>query len=272
MQDVTGTLGSFSLVDLFQLLAAASRTGRLSVQHPNGPARVYFERGRVRHAEFAGRVGEAAVFALFEDERGAFEFTSGLPPRDRTIETPTENLVLDALRRVDEQRRDTPSGAVEISREAVPYSADAAARELPFSPDEQRVLAAVNGQRSLSRLATTLELPLPTVQRIVGRLVDVGALQLRTRKPRTAQLVVRLARSGIPSGSVGVDEGIVHNWARVLGQEVDTVAVRRPDGSAFAAPITVVVSAGPYLLAVADTLLRLDLTVNDTVLAKPYGG
>lgn len=272
MEGVTGTLGSFSLVDLFQLLAASSRTGRLAIAHPRAPARVYFERGQVRHAEFGALTGELAVFALFEDERGAFEFTVGLPPRGRTIETPTENLVLEALRRLDEQRREVPERAPDVSREAVPYTPDDAPRTLPLSPDERRLLAAVNGQRSVARLASTLELPLDTVQRLVGRLVDVGALQLRARRPRTAQLVVRLARSGIPSGSVGVDEGIVHNWSRVLGQEVDTVAVRRPDGSAFAAPITVVVSAGPYLLAMADTLLRLDLSVDDTVLAKPFGG
>ena len=53
MPSVTGTLGLFSLVDLFQLLAASGRTGRLAVQHPLGRARVYFEKGQVRHAEFS---------------------------------------------------------------------------------------------------------------------------------------------------------------------------------------------------------------------------
>lgn len=272
MAGVTGTLGLFSLVDLFQLLAASSRTGRLAVQHPDGPARVYFERGRVTHAEFAGVEGEPAVFSLFEDERGSFEFTVGLPAPRRTVDTSTENLVLEALRRLDEHRKDEPERAPEVSREAVPFSADDAPRSLPFSDAERRVLAAVNGVRSVARLATTLELPIEHVQRVVGRLIDVGALQLHTRRARTAQLVVRLARSGVDGGSVGVDEGIVNNWSRVLGAAVEEVAVRRPDGTAFAAPITVLVGGGPYLLALPDTLLRFDLSVDDTVLVKPYGG
>src|SRR5690606_38944681 len=44
---VTGTLGLFSLIDLFQLLASARRSGRLSVDHPKGMARVYFDKGQV---------------------------------------------------------------------------------------------------------------------------------------------------------------------------------------------------------------------------------
>ncbi len=272
MAGVTGTLGLFSLVDLFQLLAGAGRTGRLAVMHPSGTARFYFERGRLTHAEFAELEGEAAVYALFEDERGTFEFVVGLPAPRQTVRTSTESLVLEALRRLDERRRDDPVRAPEVSRDAVPFAPEDAVDGLPFGEDERRVLAAVNGHRSVNRLAATLELPLSEVQRTVGRLIDVGALQLRARRPRTAQLVVRLARSGVPSGTVGLDEGIVHNWTRVLGAEVRDAAVRRPDGSAFAAPITTIAGGGPYLMAVRDTLLMMGLRVDDTVLVKPFEG
>ncbi len=269
---VTGTLGLFSLVDLFQLLSGAMRTGRLAVQHPVVPARVYFERGRITHAEFGDLEGEEAVYALFEDERGTFEFVVGLPAPRRSVGSATENLVLEALRRLDELRRDQPSGGPEVSRDAVAFVPADSPGDLPFGEDERRVLAAVNGQRSVARLAETLDLPLAQVQRVVKRLVEVGSLQLRSRRPRTAQLVVRMARTGVPSGSLGLDEGIVHNWSKVLGETVAEVAVRRPDGSAFVAPVTTLPGGGPYLLARPDTLLRVDLGVDDTVLVKPFEG
>ncbi len=272
MAPVTGTLGLFSLVDLFQLLAGATRTGRLAVQHPDGQARFYFERGRLTHAEFGQLEGEAAVYALFEDERGTFEFVVGLPAPHRSVTTATETLVLEALRRLDEQHRDDDARGPEVSRDAVPFVPDDALPDLPFGDDERRVLAAVNGQRTVARLAATLDVPLGEVQRVIRRLVGVGSLQLRARRPRTAQLVVRLARSGVPSGTLGLDEGIAHNWARVLGADVVDVAVRRPDGSAFAAPITTVAGGGPYLLVLPETLIRLGLRVDDTVLVKPYEG
>lgn len=266
---MTGTLGLFSLVDLFQLLAGSARTGRLSIAHPRGRARVYFERGLVAHAEFGELEGEAAVYALFGDERGSFEFVVGVPPPRSSVATATENLVLEALRRLDERHKAAPVPDVEVSREAVPYVPRDAQRDLTFGDDELNVLAAVNGQRTVARVADVVGLPLERTQRVVGRLVTVGALQLRSRRPRTAQLVVRLARSGVPSGAVGLDEGIVHNWSRVLGEDVVEVAVRRPDGSAFLAPIATVPGGGPYLLALPDTLVRVDLGVDDTVLVRP---
>ena len=107
---MTGTLGLFSLVDLFQLLAASSRSGRLTVDHPEGQARVYFEEGLAVHAEFAGRSGEEAVFALFADEQGSFEFMLGVPAPQTSITSRTENLVLEASRRLDESRRGEVDG------------------------------------------------------------------------------------------------------------------------------------------------------------------
>jgi hypothetical protein len=270
MTAVTGTLGLFSLVDLFQLLASASRTGRLGVQHPVGLARVYFERGEVVHAEFGQAEGEDAIHALFADERGTFEFVNGLPAPHRTISGATESLVLNALRRLDEDRREDAPIASEISREAIPYAAADAATGLPLGRDERRVAAAVNGQWSVGRLATELGLPLHDVQRIVGRLMSVGALSLRAKRPRTAQLVVRLAERRVATGTVGVDEGILANWTTVSGSAIEAVAIRREDGSAFAMPVAGVSGGGPYLHVGRDTLVRIGLRADDTVLVRPH--
>jgi hypothetical protein len=270
MTGVTGTLGLFSLVDLFQLLASASRTGRLGVQHPLGMARVYFERGQVVHAEFGPSEGDEAIHALFADERGTFEFVTGLPAPRRSIEAPTESLVLDALRRLDEFRRHEAPIAPEVSREAVPFAPDDAHADLPLGRDERRVAAAVNGQWTVGRLASELGLPLHDVQRIVGRLMSVGALSLRAKRPRTAQLVVRLADGRVTAGNVGVDEGILANWETVSGAAVDVVAVRREDGAAFAVSVSGVSGGGPYLHVGRDTLVRLGLRADDTVLVRPH--
>lgn len=268
MAGVTGTLGLFSLVDLLQLLATASRTGRLGVQHPAGLARVYFDRGQVVHAEFASLEGEEAVLALFEDERGTFEFVNGLPAPRRSIDTPTESLVLDALRRLDEERRDEGAATPDVPREAVPFAPEEAEARVSLGSDERRVVAAVNGQWSVARIATELAVSEEHVQRIVGRLMSVGVLALRARRARTAQLVVRLG-GGVPSGTVGVDEGILANWAAVVGGDVVQVAVRRSDGSAFAMPVAPVPGGGPYLHVSRATLLHAGLAADETVLVRP---
>ncbi|HEX7004381.1 MAG TPA: DUF4388 domain-containing protein [Trueperaceae bacterium] len=126
---MTGTLGLFSLVDLFQLLAASSRSGRLTVDHPKGAARVYFEEGLAVHAEFADRSGEDAVYALFADEQGSFEFMLGVPAPRTTISTRTENLILEASRRLDESRRGESGSAPPPGGAATPAPARPAAPE-----------------------------------------------------------------------------------------------------------------------------------------------
>lgn len=271
MPVVTGTLGLFSLVDLFQLLAASGRTGRLAVQHPLGRARVYFEKGQARHAEFGALEGAAAVEALFADERGTFSFTAGLPAPRVTLDGSTEGLLLDVLRRDDERRRDDPEVDLAPPRDVVPYAADTAMPvALPLAELERRVLAAVNGHWTAARIAEELDVDEHEVRQVVGRLVQIGSLKLRARRPRTAQLVVRLAEGRLPDGSVGVDAGIVRAWNETVGTLVRQVALRRDDGSAFAVPLAAVQGAGPYLHVPRATLLRLGLRVDDALLARPH--
>ncbi|MDF1523228.1 MAG: DUF4388 domain-containing protein [Trueperaceae bacterium] len=268
---MTGTLGLFSLVDLFQLLAASGRTGRLAVKHPAGPARVYFEKGQVRHAEFASLEGEAALDALFADERGAFSFVTGLPAPVVTLEGSTEGLLLDLLRRADERRRDDPDDAPAPPSDAVPYAPETVRTvALPFAAFEKRVVAAVNGHWTIGRIAAELEVDELQTRQAVGRLVQVGTLKLRARRPRTAQLVVRLAPGRLPDGTVGVDAGIVRAWGVASGGDVAHVALRRADGRATVLPLVAIEGAGPYLHVPRATLLRLGLRVEDALVARPH--
>ncbi len=265
---VTGTLGLFSLVDLFQLLATSKRTGRLTVKHPEARARFYFDRGQLRHAEFGDLEGPAAVDALFADERGTFSFTAGLPVPRTTVEAGTQAIVLDALRRLDEARRGTVSLPV-VDGDAVPFGVDEAASKGTLVELEQRVMAAVNGHWTAARIANELGLDEDDVCAAIARLISVGFLRIRTRRPRTARLVVRLARVGVPAAGVAVDAGIVRAWREVVG-EFEQVALRLPDGRAFAVPVVASEGAGPYLWVPRANLLRLGLQVDDTVLARPY--
>jgi len=265
---VTGTLGLFSLVDLFQLLMAAKRTGRLAVEHPAGLARIYFDRGQVVHAEFGELVGEDAVYALFKDERGSFEFRIGLPSPYNSITGSSENLVLEAVRRLDESRRDAPEEPA-VSRDAVPVLPAGERRAVTLTPDEQRVLAHVDGRRTVTRLALDLGLEPEAVLAICDRLVRTGVLKLQNRRARTARLVTRLAARRLGAGGVGIDPSILEAWEKVLGQPVERVACRRDDGTVRLFAVQGVPGVGPYLEMNRDTIVRADLRVNEALLVRP---
>jgi hypothetical protein len=262
---VTGTLGLFSLVDLFQLLASSKRTGRLLVEHPEGAARVFFDKGRIVHAEFAGAQGVEAVYTLFADERGSFEFTLGLPAPQVSIQVSTENLLLEAIRRVDEHRRETP-GTQALSGDAVLTVSEGAAG-LTLNAQETEVLRLMDGQRDLKQLVHSSGLEPSRTREVVGRLLKLGAAVVR-RKPRIARLVAQLAREPLAAGHVGIDSNILYGWERMLGYPPTRVACRRPDGRVdlFAAEA---MEVGPYILFSRDTLLTLGLAANTTLLVRP---
>ncbi len=266
---VTGTLGLFSLVDLFQLLASSKRTGRLIVDHPRGSARVYFDKGRVVHADFGDYYGEDAVYALFMDERGSFEFNLGIAPPAESVHVSTDNLILEAIRRLDEAERSRHETSVD--EDAVPSFNDEAseAGNLTLQAHEVQILRFIDGQRDVSQLALASGLELDTVQQVVSRLVTLGALKLQGKKPRVARLVVRLASAAQPPRVAGIDESIVSAWERTLGIRPRWVACKRPSGRVDRYPLITVPSLGPFITFSRDTLLAEDLSVETPLLVKP---
>ena len=230
---------------------------------------MYFEKGRVVHAEFGHLRGEEAVYALFADEQGSFEFTVGLPPPEVTVETGTENLMLEAIRRLDEARRGLEDAAIAPS--VIPTFAEDApnAGSFTLQAKEVFVLRLVNGQRNLAQIADEAKLELEEVLTIAGRLVKVGALCVGSKRPRTARLVAQLTREHLGSGVAGIDPSILANWERVLGYSPDRVACRRPDGQVLFFRAQPSAGTGPYICFSRDTLFRANLAVNVALLVKP---
>jgi len=263
---VTGTLGLFSLVDLFQLLSSSSRTGRLNVNHPEGKAKVYFDKGQVVHAEFAGYSGQEAVYLLFADERGSFAFQVGVPSPQETIKTSTENLMLEAIRKVDEGSKanvEIPEDMVAAYMDDVP-----SASTLSLQPQEVSLLKHVNGQRTLADLAKANGISLNQVKQIIDRLVKVGVLQLKNKSPRTARLVTRLAR-GLAVDTVALDSNIYGQWASMIGHEPSQVLCRLPNGHTRKFNLKSMDNVGPYILLTKETLAMANLAVDDSLLVKP---
>lgn len=237
------------------------------MDHPEGKAKVYFDKGRVVHAEFGENKGDEAVYALFADERGNFEFQIGLPAPDATVQTATENLMLEAIRRLDESSKNSvllPDDVIPIYTEKVP-----SASTLSLQPQEVKLLQHVDGRSSIVEIAESFETDKDEVKRLVDRLVRANVLKLRDKKPRTARLVTRLVRQPLPTGTVGVDKNILTSWERVLGAMPQKVACRRPDGTVLLFAVTPVEHVGPYLLVTMESLSLADLAVNVALLVKP---
>jgi hypothetical protein len=185
------------------------------------------------------------------------------------VQVGTDNLILEAIRRLDEAQRSRHETSVD--EDAVPSFNDEAseAGNLTLQAHEVQVLRFIDGQRDVSELALASGLELDTVQQVISRLLTLGALKLQGKKPRVARLVVRLASAAQPPRVAGIDESIVSAWERTLGARPSWIACKRPSGRVDRYPLATVPSLGPFITFSRDTLLAEDLSVETPLLVKP---
>jgi hypothetical protein len=116
---LSGRLSAVSLFDLCQFLMLNRKTGNLTVRSDGSAAYLVFLDGQLISAADDNRLdGEGVVLRAVQWEEGTFEFVPGPVPPDRRIQSSTENILLEAARRIDEMqeadgRSDGAAGATE---------------------------------------------------------------------------------------------------------------------------------------------------------------
>jgi CheY-like chemotaxis protein len=105
-----GSLGVMDLTELTQVISLGVKTGELQLSLSGGEGSILFEAGRVVHAEFSGKTGEAAFAALVvaSQREGEARFCFNRAERDalagrpRTISRSVEQLLLNVAQEIDE--------------------------------------------------------------------------------------------------------------------------------------------------------------------------
>ena len=104
-----GTLSDLHLADIIQLKCMSGSSATLQFTGPQGErARVYFERGQVRHAVAPGKEGIAAFNEIVKWKGGQISEVSGAPQVPRTIDLDWQILLMEAMRKMDETRDKKP--------------------------------------------------------------------------------------------------------------------------------------------------------------------
>ncbi len=103
-----GDLGEMSLPDLVEMTAVGGKTGRLVLHDEEGveAGSLLFRDGRLVGARAGEMVSERAFYALLGLSGGSFDFDpeTELPVEDE-VSLPTEGLLIEGMRRLDETRR-----------------------------------------------------------------------------------------------------------------------------------------------------------------------
>lgn len=99
---LTGEINDLSLSELIELFCNRRKTGRLTVEYPQGTAQFYLKPGAIVHAAFEDLNGVEAVHYALTLPNASFSFKSDVEAPERSIDHPWTSVVLDGLRKIDE--------------------------------------------------------------------------------------------------------------------------------------------------------------------------
>lgn len=99
---LTGHLSDLSLSELIEFFCNQRKSGRLKVLYPKGAGYFYLQAGSVVDARIGVLHGIDAVYYALTLPNAEFEFSADVEAEKRTINQPWTQVVLEGLRRLDE--------------------------------------------------------------------------------------------------------------------------------------------------------------------------
>jgi len=107
---VVGDLQNLGVPDIVQTLHLGLKTACVRVTGKGGEGKIWFENGRIRHAELGNLSGETAFYEMLRWQSGPFVIAHGQSTKLRTIEMDEMQLMMEGLRRLDEEKKEDPAG------------------------------------------------------------------------------------------------------------------------------------------------------------------
>jgi CheY-like chemotaxis protein len=116
---LSGSLTHHDLPGVMQMLGHAHQTGALHINSGDTDALLFFDAGTITHAECASLFGDEAVIHILKscmkNNSGVYKFVYGSASPQRTVLRSATDLMLDAMREIDESARAADSTIAELS-------------------------------------------------------------------------------------------------------------------------------------------------------------
>lgn len=103
--ELRGDLQSFPLAQLIQTLDSAQRTGKLDIEGHLGSFAIFFQKGKIIHAQSPYSSGLPAFFDAFLEHDGTFNFLTNVIMPPRRITQSNTSLLIEATGLADEYAR-----------------------------------------------------------------------------------------------------------------------------------------------------------------------
>jgi hypothetical protein len=100
--ELKGSIRNFPLPDVIQFIGSARRTGLLLVTLAGARASIFFEEGRIVHADYRDLVGQAVINRLFLEQDGSFQFLADATTDEKNFNAEWMGAIMEAARVNDE--------------------------------------------------------------------------------------------------------------------------------------------------------------------------
>ncbi|HXT87347.1 MAG TPA: DUF4388 domain-containing protein [Verrucomicrobiae bacterium] len=128
MAALTGDLSRMDLPGVIQMLNQARQTGALNINAGVTDGVIYFDAGEMSHAECGALFGDEAVIHILKScegaDEGVYKFVYGVTASQRTVLRSGTDLMLDAMRELDEESLAQASGETETGETATEQCGD----------------------------------------------------------------------------------------------------------------------------------------------------
>ena len=181
-----GSLAEVALPDVLQLVSVSGKTGVFTLTEEGFEGKIFLKDGLITDASAGLLRGEDAVYEMASWRHGSFIFTPNVESERVTVTRSNTAIMMEAARRLDEWRvleRKIPS------LDLVPFFVprESASDQLTLSPAEWAVVAKVDGQLSIRKLAVVTSLPTFNVCKLLYGLITSGIVGLHPAQERPAQ-------------------------------------------------------------------------------------
>lgn len=179
---LNGPLQEFPLNDIISLLELSKQTGAAEIKSDlNGrpvTGRIYFRGGQVVHADLEGLPAEEALLTMFIFTDGNFQFLAGEQPPQEGIKRNNAFLIIMGIGRSDEYKK---IKEIVPSTDLVPLLADNFSAQVNLSPDEWKVLTAINGKENIEAISRITRLGDFRTRKAVAHLLEQGVIEKKQR-------------------------------------------------------------------------------------------
>lgn len=173
---ITGAIQDLGPQELIQMFATTATRGTLYLRNSQDEGMVGFEGGLIRYIHLGAASGMKALMRMIAWREGSFEFHARLEDVEEVeAPLPLQAALLDAMRRLDEQKRDEARHFPLDMRFQVNDAADTLTT--PLTKVEEAVIDLARAGFTVQRMLDVIPEPDPEIFRALEALVDQAVLK-----------------------------------------------------------------------------------------------